>query len=383
MEQVTTTEEPATPAGIQAGNGAPLAAAGNGVPTGAPTEVPAGGSAEWAGDGGRAPLLVAPVQDEDVDPAADAIDTFLERAETAGLAPATPAFFNAAEILEGALPDSVRAALCALRRGAAHAVVVRGLPSDPDPGPTPAHAGELPPAPARGNAWLASCVRRLGDEFAYEMEKKGATVHNVHPTYEGANTQSNAGFKVDLSLHTENAFHPLRPDFVCLYCVRSPADAPATRLVVLDDILAQLTDHEIEVLRQPRFTIRVVDSHRAEGEADIELPLVPLTGSPRRPLIRWHETLRANDDVAARVCRAFEEAARSATRHVRLEQGDLLAFANHTCLHGRDRFDARLDGSDRWVLRGYAMRDLTQTTHYVAPARPRVTRVDLAVAARA
>jgi L-asparagine oxygenase len=147
---------------------------------------------------------------------------------------------------------------------------------------------------------------------------------------------------------------------------------------MLDDILAQLTDEEIAVLREQRFTIRVVDSHRAEGEADIELPVTPLTGSPRRPVIRWHETVRANDDVAARVCKAFEDAARNATRYVTLEEGDLLAFANHTCLHGRDKYDARLDGEDRWALRGYALRDLTRTAAFVAPARPRVTRVDLA-----
>jgi L-asparagine oxygenase len=327
----------------------------------------------------RGPLWTVELTDQERAVSAEVVDRhFLDAVEAAEIAPATPDFFDAAEIVEGALPLQVRSALAALRRGAVHAVVVRGLPSDRDPGPTPVHAGELPTPPRRGNAWLSMAVRRLGDEFAYSMEKKGATVHNVHATHEGANTQSNAGFKVDLSLHTENAFHPLRPDFVCLYCVRSPADAPATRLVMLDDILAQLTDEELAVLRERRFTIHVVDSHRGEGEADIELPVAPLTGSPRRPVIRWHETVRADDDVAARVCKAFEDAARSATRYVTLGEGDLLAFANHTCLHGRDKYDARLDGEDRWALRGYALRDLSRTAAFVAPARPRVTRVDLA-----
>jgi L-asparagine oxygenase len=327
----------------------------------------------------RDPLWTVDVTEQEAALATEVVDgQFLDAVEAAEIAPATPDFFDAAEVIEGALPLQVRSALAALRRGAVHAVVVRGLPYDSDPGPTPTHAGELPEPPRRGNALLAMAVRRLGDEFAYAMEKKGATVHNVHPTHEGANTQSNAGFKVDLKMHTENAFHPLRPDFVCLYCVRSPEETPATRLAMLDEILAQLTDEEIAVLREPRFTIRVVDSHRAEGEADMELEVTPLTGSPRRPVIRWHETVRANDNIAARVCQAFEEAARNATRYVRLERGDMLAFANHTCLHGRDRFDAALDGTDRWVLRGYGLRDLTRTTAFVAPARPRVTRVDLA-----
>jgi hypothetical protein len=131
------------------------------------------------------------------------------------------------------------------------------------------------------------------------------------------------------------------------------------------------------VLREPRFTIRVVDSHLAEGEADIALPVAPLSGSPRDPIIRWHETLSANDDVAERAMRAFSAAAQRATRYVSLGQGDMLAFANEFCLHGRDSFDARLDGTDRWLLRGYALRDLTKTRPFVTPARPRVTRIDL------
>lgn len=330
-------------------------------------------------DQGQSPLRIVDLDEAEREASAVAVDRgFLEPVASAGIEPATSDFFDAAEALEGILPRSVRGGLVALRRGGVPAVVVRGLPSDSDPGPTPTTAaGDPPLTPRRGHAWLALAVRRLGDEFAYAMEKNGAIVHNVYPTREGAETQSNASFKVDLSLHTENAFHPIRPAFVVLYCVRTPPEPAATRLVLLDDVLADLTDFEIAVLRQPRFTLRVVDSHRAEGEDDVELPVVPLTGSPRRPAIRWHESLRAVDDVAARVARSFGAAATRATRHMQLREGDLLAFANETCLHGRDSFDARLDGTDRWVLRGYALRDLTPTLPFVSPARPQVTRVDL------
>lgn len=364
MEQATVADRPTAPA--------PQAAATNGA-------LSASSSDHLAVQAPRsaAPLVVE-LDSHERAQAADAIDGQLLAAVAAGdLRPGTPEFFDAAEILEGALPDQARAAISALRHGLVPAIVIRGLPYDEDPGATPAHAGVVPPSPPRANAWIAMAVRRLGHEFAYASEKKGALVHNIHPTAEGAKTQSNASFTIDLSLHTENAFHPIRPDFVTLFCIRTAADTPATRLVMLDDVLSQLTDAEIAVLRQERFTIRVVDSHKAEGEADIELPVTPLTGSPRRPQIRWHETLRASDAAAARVCRSFAEATKKATQYVKLEPGDQLAFANHVVLHGRDSFDAKLDGTDRWLLRGFALRDLTPTEPYVAPARPRVTRVDL------
>jgi len=324
------------------------------------------------------PLWIVELTARERDEAAAAIDEcFLRPVLNAGIEPGTTDFFNAAEVAEGLLPERARAALSALRRGVVPAVLLRGLPVDPDPGPTPTRPGELSLLPQRGYAWISIAVRRLGDEFAYAMEKRGALVHGIFPTAAGAETQSNASFKVDLGLHTENAFHPVRPDWVALYCVRTPPESPATRLVFLNEVIAQLTDDEIAVLRAPRFTIRVVDSHLAEGEADIALPVAPLGGSPRDPVLRWHETLIANDDVAARTMRAFRSAAQRATRYVSLGQGDLLVFANEFTLHGRDSFDAQLDGTDRWLLRGYALRDLTKTRPFVTPARPRVTRIDL------
>jgi L-asparagine oxygenase len=324
-------------------------------------------------------VRIIEVTDEEREHAARAIDNSdLHALAEDALEPGMPEFFDSAEILEGALPYDARRALTALRRSEAAVVVMRGLASDPDPGPTPTEQKPFAPLPLRAQAWLAMAVRRLGHEYAYAMEKKGAVIHNVHPTAEGAETQSNASFKINLSLHTENAFHPIRPDFVCLYCIRTPPEAPATRLVLLEDVLAQLTDQEIAILREPRFKLRVVDSHLAEGEDNIELPVVPLTGSMRKPILRWHETLRATDPIADRVAKAFDEAAARATRYVKLQEGDLLAFANDCCLHGRDAFPAKLDGTDRWLVRGYAIRDFTRTLPFVPPARPRVTRVDLA-----
>src|SRR6202008_871674 len=97
-----------------------------------------------------------------------------------------------------------------LRRGSVDAIVLRGLPFDDDPGPTPRKLGDTSSGPRRGHAWLAMCGRRLGHAFSYAKEKKGALVHHIPPPKEQAMTQSNASWQGDLSMHTENAFHPLR-----------------------------------------------------------------------------------------------------------------------------------------------------------------------------
>jgi L-asparagine oxygenase len=317
------------------------------------------------------------LEEQERDEIAAALDGgLLDDGEWASGAFGTTNFFDAAEITEGVLPESARSALAELRRGSLDTVVIRGLPHDdvntvvrPDEG------SEV--APARGHAFVATVVRRLGFEYSYAKEKEGALVHNIFPTQKGAATQSNESWKVDLSLHTENAFHPLRPDFVVLYCVRTPKAPPATHLSQLRDILPRLTDEEIAILREPRFTIRVVDSFLAGGEEGVRLPLSILDGGTRTPTVRWHENILGIDKQAENALAAFSVAAKSAAQAVRLQPGDLLAFANETCLHGRDKFDASLDGSGRWLLRSYVRRDLSQLLPFTVASQPRAIRMDL------
>lgn len=306
----------------------------------------------------------------------------LARALASDVLSDTAEFFDAAEAAEGILPESARRVLAALRRGSTDAVLLRGLPTDTAPGPTPRN-DDRPPPPRLGHASVAVTVRRLGHELAYAMEKNGSVVHDIFPTADAAASQSNASWQVDLALHTENAFHPLRPDFVVLYCVRAPRDGPATRLVVLEDILAQLADSEISMLKELRFTVQVVDSFRSGGAPDVGVPVSVLGGSPRWPTVRWHETLRGTDAGAIAASQSFADAARRVTREIRLKPGDLLAFANDRCLHGRDRFAATLDGGDRWLLRAYVLRDLTRALPFVAPAHPRTVRLEISSYAQA
>jgi L-asparagine oxygenase len=321
---------------------------------------------------------VAVLSSEEADQIARTVDeVLLERAERDGLDFRSSEFFDQAEVVEGILPSSAREALAEMRRGLVDAVVVRGLPRDEHAIASVEDRSEGPVAPGRSHAFLSAVVRRLGHEHSYAREKSGALVHDIRPTASGAKLQSNESWKVDLSLHTENAFHPLRPDYVCLCCVRAPESPPATHLSLLRDILPRLTDNEISVLREERFRISVVDSFLTGGEQKAELPLRILNGGSRRPFVRWHQTVRGTDEEAKSVASTFDTVATDAANPVRLRSGDLVAFANDRVLHGRDKFDAALDGSDRWLLRSYVTKDLAPLAPYVTPARPGSIRLEL------
>jgi L-asparagine oxygenase len=62
-----------------------------------------------------------------------------------------------------------------------------------------------------------------------------------------------------------------------------------------------------------------------------------------------HEAIDALRQVVSRV---------DLHRSFRLGAGDLLVVDNRKCAHARSRFEARFDGSDRWLQRVYVRRSL-------------------------
>ncbi|GGN20822.1 hypothetical protein GCM10010109_34730 [Actinoplanes campanulatus] len=257
----------------------------------------------------------------------------------------TDEYFRLAALNDTLLPERVRDALDRLRDGAADAVVVHGLPADG------------PAVPVLGWTWLGMVTRRLGHEYGYRAEKDGDLVHDVRPRPEGAATQSNASSAVDLSLHTEVAFHDIRPDFVVLYGVRSPEPRPATRLVRIADAIRECRPETVRELREQRFRIAAPESF---SQARIVDDVAPIGGSYDWPTIRWHSSIVAENTHRRAAVTDFLESAESVAHQVRLGPGSLVAFSNSRCLHGRDSFAARYDARDRWLLRTYVLRDVTR-----------------------
>ncbi|PRY30565.1 TauD/TfdA family dioxygenase [Pseudosporangium ferrugineum] len=267
--------------------------------------------------------------------------------------------FRLAARHETILPERVRDALARLRDGATDAVVLHGLPADDRTGP------DAPPL--LGWTWLAMVTRQLGHEFGYRAEKNGDLVHDVRPRPDGAATQSNASSAVDLSLHTEVAFHDVRPDFVVLYGVRSPQPRPATRLVHIADAVRECRPETVRRLREPRFRIAAPESFSPAGRAATE-GVGPIGGSPGWPTVRWHSSITGSTAQDRAAIADFLDCAERVAHRVRLGPGSLVVFSNNRCLHGRDSFTAQYDASDRWLLRTYVLRDVTRLMTRYGPA---------------
>ncbi len=265
-----------------------------------------------------------------------------------------------AERARDLLPRTVHAALRRLRMdpGPAGALLIRGLPVGTLPA-TPKRPAATPPGKDRASELLLLTVARvLGEPVGYRPEHGGDLVQNLLPVREAAATQTSTSSSVDLEFHTETAFHPHRPRYLLLSCLRGDNRA-RTLLCSLRALLTELSEPERAILAQPRFRTRVDASFGGHpGLAPLAAAPI-LRGDPERPTLVFDADLMAGTDPEADAALArLRNLARQLRTAVTLEPGDLLVVDNDACIHGRSAFPARFDGSDRWLQRAFVVEDL-------------------------
>jgi L-asparagine oxygenase len=197
---------------------------------------------------------------------------------------------------------------------------------------------------------------QLGEVIAYRNEKSGALVQNVVPVPGQETQQSNAG-SAPLEMHVENAFHPRRPDYVGLMCVRADHERIAgLQLGCIRRAVHELTDEIRTVLAEPRFTTQAPPSF---GRPDDAAPLhAVLTGEPGDPDVQvdFHATY-GHDTDAKNALEVLRDAVAAVSETLVLEAGDMAIVDNRVTLHGRTLFTPRYDGMDRWLYRTFVHLD--------------------------
>lgn len=259
-------------------------------------------------------------------------------------------------------PAEVRRLIRRFRRhsGPDGALVLRGLPiGAPDLPATPMLKGSVQRVPSLPAATLLLFAAGLGDPAAFAAEKSGALVQDVVPVPGQEEVQGNVG-SVELTFHTENAFHPHRPDYVMLLCLRPDHEGIAElRTSCIRRLLPLLTPPTREALTRPEYVTEAPPSFGLSGEDTVH---AVLTGAPEDPDLCFDEaaTRGVNDAGRAALAELSEVAHRTYTS-VLLGPGDLAVVDNRVTLHGRSAFTPRYDGQDRWLQRTFAFSDLRRS----------------------
>ena len=277
----------------------------------------------------------------------------------------SPAFLQAAGRATRLLSPEVHDALCdfADLGAPAGAMLLKGLP-----------VGDVPPTPASplddtGKDHLSEFVlltvaRRLGQPIGYEPEHGGDIVQNLLPTRSDVARQTSTSSGVELEFHTETAFHPHKPRFLLLLCLRGDPQAE-TLLCSISQVMGALPLGVQQVLREPRFRTGVDESFTGRRSDRLGNPMAVLAGTENAPTFTFDADLMTGLDAeAAEALEALRTVIRQEHISVALEAGDLLVVDNSLAVHGRSSFAARFDGTDRWLQRTFVVTDLAASaTH--------------------
>ncbi len=238
------------------------------------------------------------------------------------------------------------------------AMLLRGLPVGTPPS-TPMTPTTPPDKDSVSELILLTIARRLGQPVGYGPEHGGDLVQNIVPTISAIDRQVSTSSKVQLMFHTEAAFHPHRPRYLLLLCLRGDR-AARTTLSSIFEVLPRLAPVVVDVLFQPRFRTAVDESYLDGRTNVLGAPMAVLSGDRLRPSMVFDADLMVGiDEEASEALRVLGDATQALHTSVALESGDLLIVDNNVAVHGRSPFVARFDGSDRWLQRTFVVSDLT------------------------
>ena len=239
-------------------------------------------------------------------------------------------------------------------------MLLRGLPVGVVP-PTPAEPTLPTDKGVATELLLLTIASLLGEPVGYLPEHGGDVVQNIVPVRAAASEQTSTSSAVDLMFHTEAAFHPHRPRYLLLFCLRGDSDARTT-FASVHHALAYLDRATIDVLFERRFRCAVDASYLNGRENDFGPPMAVLTGTITDPHMVFDQDLMMGADEEAEDALIALGAALSAHHDgVVLEPGDMLIIDNDMVVHGRSPFSARFDGTDRWLQRAFVVTDLAST----------------------
>lgn len=233
------------------------------------------------------------------------------------------------------------------------ALLVRGLP-----------VGEVPATPAQPTAptakdttserTLLAVASLLGEPVGYQPELGGRLVQNLVPTRANQDRQTSTSSSVPLLFHTETAFHPYRPAYLALLCLRGDPAADTT-LASIHEVWPHLSARCRDVLFEPRFRT-AIDESFLNGRDNVLGPPLPVLRDRANPTMVFDEDLMVGVDAEATAALAELGAATSACHaRVNLRAGDLLVVDNARAVHGRSPYAPRFDGSDRWLQRTFVI----------------------------
>lgn len=251
-------------------------------------------------------------------------------------------------------------------------MVIRNCPRDRDIPPTP-YSGVLSPKSTPIACLVSLSLQSLLGihPVVYEGENDGRLFRHVIPSRTSSSQKSSHGSRLRFSYHVDNPDLPLSseavdnisccPEYLSFFGMRCDPRINTT-LVNLDDVLGSLPASIINELTYPDFEVRRPDSFATNRRSTPNLAVL-VRGLSNEWLCRFDSEntygMTASAARALDALRILLETRKFDKPHLLLP-GDFMIFKNQRVLHARDGFEPQNDGADRWLLRLFAVNDLSR-----------------------
>lgn len=274
-------------------------------------------------------------------------------------------FLEEATVFAQEMPKRIRQAFYRFKREEqAPVLLVRDNPVLAEgPGPTPLGYPEMEPGYDLNDLQLLQGLygSLLGEAIGFTSQRQGSVYNNIIPRREHeVMGNSSAGSRLAFGFHTEDAFHPSRPDYISLACMRN-VERVTTTISCVDGVA--LTDEERDTLFQPRFRIAHNPIHETSGVVNEEAQAI-LFGCADKPYVRINTTLLKLEDYGGLERRALEKLLDHFVSNrisITLQARDCVFIDNYRCVHAREAFKARYGPGARWLSRVVFTNDLRKS----------------------
>lgn len=186
--------------------------------------------------------------------------------------------------------------------------------------------------------FVIALAAQIGIPMAYRYERQGALVHSIVPCPFRSSEPSTFGSAIPLGLHTEMAFHFLRPQFVGILCCESKGTT-VTTVVSGYDLFQRCLEWPdrstlLAALHEPHFQLHPPVSYHSPTEWKGSWgPLYLGRGYGFR--IASHCTMSFRTPMAEMAYQRLLHAMPCVEIPIRLQPGEMLWIHNDRVLHGR------------------------------------------------
>lgn len=219
-------------------------------------------------------------------------------------------------------------------------------------------------------------ISAIAEMISYEAEGYGRLFQDIIPIKTMANNQTSVSSNVELEIHTEQAFSKLRPDILSLACLRGDERA-LTHILPIQKIIDNVTNEELQLLKQPLWNCGVDLSFKINGaefiEGDIRGPFSIITQQDEdnrcigtcgnNTLLFDQDLMMGITDEADNMINKIVDIYYKQRLSHNLKQGEIILVDNRRAVHGRSPFIPNYDGKDRFLVRCFATFDFEKSKY--------------------